>query len=202
MRPLGTDSLFGLRPTTTSGWTAETGTNMTEDAFTATGLGTAGGLALFASSATVSSRLTHRYQAGTVMSGILFGHGTPAATGYTGGPCLTLRRSSDARVVMLGIGLVSGVPTLRVHRWTDKDTFGAVLLDAALYGWPRACRIADEGGNVVVKIGDGTTWATLYSAADATAWGSAGAADQIGFGVFSVANSAKLAAFLDRLGTT
>jgi hypothetical protein len=110
------------------------------------------------------------------------------------GVCLTRIGGTDNKIITCTIGkLNTSVSYLRVTRWTDKDTPIAEL--AAYYMgqintllW---LSMQETGGNIVCRAStNGSTWASIYSAATATAWGSAGATTQAGIALNGYASAA------------
>lgn len=164
-------------------------------AFTATNVTRVGGASdddgrvLHYTSQTATPRLSGEYVAGTRIVGRIQGGilGVAGALPAAGGACLVIRRSSDGKYGSFGFN-VSGAGVTPVS-WTDKDNYLAVKTSSVgthmRDAWLRFG--SDGAGNIVGDISaDGVTgWTELFTATETSFWGSVGAPDGVGRGVFT-----------------
>jgi hypothetical protein len=172
----------GTLPTAALFPTAVTATNHTESFFASDDVGAHVGIA----SATAVGRFSGRVGAGSRIAGLLRGrHVSTGTTGVIpGGAGLVCARSgTDGKLMTMH----ADGATVVVANWTTKDAFSAARRTGGTTygaGWPAIWgRIGESGANFVAEVSpDGVNWQTIYTAATATAWGSAGVTTEVGFG--------------------
>jgi hypothetical protein len=176
-----------------STWTADTPTNITLALTTG-----ANGPTAQWTSATASPRAGAIYTTGTRIAGAIYG-GARLGTA-TGGPGLTLMRpGTDNRRINLIVAHAAGVARVYVSMYTDKDTFGATRLDLVVgeISLPLCGRLASRSGNVTAEISydGGANWLVIYTASDATAFGTAGAGTHVGHAGYTGENAVVVLAY-------
>ena len=182
----------GTLPTTAKWATALTGTSASP---TYTDLSNSRGVLLSVAFGLAADwRGAFRVDSG-VSASALISHGAPTSgAGDTGsGVCLTRYGGTDNRVLLWRLGeRAGGSPYLSLARFTDyAGTEGANLVSFVVGNTtsPVWLWLAETGGNIVAKASmDGVTWATCYSAAVATAYGTAGATTMAGIGTCGFGN--------------
>ena len=187
MRPSGNrfDALISIprNAYNYSSWTADTPTNWTEALVSAVN-----GPIFRATSAIVTVRGGGRYTAGTRISAIP--RGSVRGTSATAGQAIyLLRPGTDTRRLVMTTELASAGTVAKIYilMLTDKDTYSATRYSTTIHGTPPAMRIESRAGTVTAYLSSdgGLTWESVYSAIDATAFGTAGAGTHVGIGAYT-----------------
>jgi hypothetical protein len=177
-----------------STWTADTPTNITETLLTG-----ANGPSMRFVSATATTRGGGRYTMGTRISAQVrsYGYKTASAAPLIAGAIYLARPGTDSRRLVLCCetgGLATGA-LLYLLLYTDKDTYSAARLTQNIdYATGIAMRLGSRAGTTTaeVSVDGGANWESIYSAADATAFGSAGAGTHVGVGLYSASTGSTI----------
>jgi hypothetical protein len=181
-----------------STWTADTPTNVTETLLTGVN-----GPTMRLASATATTRGGGRYTVGTRISAAFRGYSrTSLAANVMAGQAVYLcRPGTDTRrlVATVCAGVAGGASyATYLLLFTSKDTYS--ILRFSSFGVPGvepAMRLGSRAGTTTLEVsGDGgVNWETLYSASDATAFGSAGAGTHVGIGAYTESATAVVNAY-------
>lgn len=178
-----------------STWTVDTPTNITELLLTG-----ANGPILRMTSATASNRAGGRYTVGTRIRSHMRGGSRRVGGATLSGQAIYLLRpgTDNRRIVMTVTSTYASGLRLYVMRFTDKDTFGVTLLDATInHINPVNLWLESRDGNTTAawSMDGGQNWETVYTATDATAFGTAGAGTHVGICAYNGANNSIVNAY-------